>query len=348
MNTLKPLSPIKPVGSPTSDTEARQQARQQESRPGQTITASVLESAGRNRFYLSIHEQKILAQSNTTSLSPGTILKLQVLATTPLIELKIISDTPRQSFGHTVTLLGKNLDINGLFQPLPPSSVLPVNTAATSSQERLRTLNNLQQYPVGNQDGGTVLKQLIDRLGLSLETLLTKGDSQNGAERLNSALMEISALLNDAETLAETSNRVLKSLELYNVAHLKLKSKNQLIYSLPLPFLNHGYLLVEKNQTSKSMKGHDSLLRCSLHLTLPPLGNMEIHFLQDSEGLSLQLACESEEIKLFISEYQEDLKNSISTTDLLDISFSDTAGNPANDLIQQLIAEEESRLDTKV
>lgn len=82
MNTIKPLSPIKPVGSSTSDADARQQSKQH-AQPGQIFTATVLKSAGRNRFFLSINEQNILAQSETVSLSPGAKLKLQVLTTTP-------------------------------------------------------------------------------------------------------------------------------------------------------------------------------------------------------------------------------------------------------------------------
>lgn len=187
MNTIKPLSPIKPVGSSTSDADARQQSKQH-AQPGQIFTATVLKSAGRNRFFLSINEQNILAQSETVSLSPGAKLKLQVLTTTPLVELKIISDDPLPAFGKTITLLGKNFDISGLFKSLSTTSPSPIDTESTSTQDIL------QQFPLKNHDDRTILKQLIDRLGLSLNTLMTKGGSKNDAETLNKALFEIAAL----------------------------------------------------------------------------------------------------------------------------------------------------------
>ncbi len=344
MNTIKPLSPIKPVGSSTSDSDARQQS-QQHAQPGQIFTATVLKSAGRNRFFLSIHEQNILAQSDTVSLSPGAKLKLQVLTTTPLVELKIISDDPPSAFGKIITLLGKNFDVSGLFQSLSTTSSPPIDTESTSTQDNL---DSLQQFPLGNNNDRTVLKQLIDRLGLSLDALLTKGGSKTGAETLNKALLEIATLFKNAETVAETTNRFFETLELYQIAKLKLKSENQFIYSLPLPFLDHGYLLVNKDQTTDKAKSKNHLLLFSLHLNLKPLGNIEIHFTQSEKDLSIHFSCESEEKEHFTSRYQDDLKNNISSTNLLNLSFSDTAEDPASALIQQLIPEDESMLDTKV
>lgn len=347
MNTIKPLSPIKPVGSSTADTDARQQSRHQ-AHPGQIFTATVLGKAGKNRFYLDINEQKILAQSDTDSLKSGTQLKLQVLTSTPLVELKIISDVPESAFGRTITLLGRDLEAIGFFQSLshPPPSWL--DTVTRSSQDGLKDIENLKPSPLGIKDGGTVLKQLIDRLGLSLEALLAKGDSNSGAETLNAALIEIAALLKNAERIAETTNRLLGTLELYELARLRLNSEHLQLYSLPLPFLDHGYLLVEQDQTRDKTENDDNLILFSLHLNLEPLGNMEIHFSQDNKGLSIRFACDSEEKKEFISTYQADLKNIISTTDLINLSFSDTAGDPASELIHQLVPEGESMLDTKV
>lgn len=347
MNTIKPLSAIKTVGSSTADSEAKQQFQQQ-TRPGQIYAATVLGPAGRDRFFLNIYDQKILAQSDTVNLPPGTKLKLQVLSTTPLIELKIISDAPQTAHGKTITLLGKDFDITRLVPSVNPSSPSFVNTTSTSAQDGLKRFNDLQQYPLGSRNGGTVLKQLIDRLGLSLETLLTKGDSKNGAETLNATLLEMAVILKKGETIAETTNRLMSTLELHQETRLKLRSKNQLIYSLPFPFFDHGYLLVEKDQTNYQSEINESLLRFSLHLSLEPLGDIEIHFSQTGEDISIQFSCESEEKKQFISENQEDLKNSLSSSGVLNLSFSDTAGDPASDLFQQLIAEDESMLDTKV
>ncbi|MBU1419552.1 MAG: flagellar hook-length control protein FliK [Proteobacteria bacterium] len=347
MNTIKPLSPVKPVGSSTSDSDARQQSQHQ-TRSGQIFTATVLESAGSNRVFLIINGQKILAQSDTDVLSAGIKLKLQVLTTTPLVELKIISDAPQSTFGRTVTLLGKNLDITGFSQSLPPPSSALLHTGSTSSQKGQQSIDSLQKYPLGISDSGTVLKQLIDRLGLSLDALLAKDDSTSGVETLNAALLKIAVLLKNAETVAETTNRLFETLELHQFPRLKLNSEHLFLYSLPLPFLDHGYLLIDKDQSGYKSEGEDNLFRFSLHLSLAPLGDIEIHFSPSKNGLSIHFACESEEKKEFTRAYQNDLKNNLSSTDLLELSFSATARDPASVLIQQLAPEGESMLDTKV
>jgi hypothetical protein len=344
MNKINALSAIKPIGSATSDTSGRQQFQQQ-AKPGQTFTATVLESAGSNRFYLDILGDKILAQSDKVTLSPGTRLNLEVLSTKPLLELRIISRNPEMFFGKTLTLLGKNLDIGGLFQSLnlPASPQLSATT-----QEGLKDFYNLQQMPVGSKDGGAHLKQLLDRLGLSLEALLAEGKKNPAAQSLKAALLEIATLMKNGGELADTTNRLLGTLELYQLTQLRLASENVFIFPLPLPFLDNGYLLIEKDEKDNDTKKDSDTLRFSLHLTLEPLGNIEITFLQTPEGLYIRFACDSQTKKEFSSSYRDELTEMISSAEVLGLSFTDTAGNPASDLIQQLVPAGESMLDTKI
>lgn len=347
MKPINALSAIKPVGSSTSDTGSRQQFQQQ-AKPGQTLTATVLETAGSNRFYLDILGDKILAQSDKVTLSAGTKLDLEVLATKPLLELRIISKTPEMFFGKTLTLLGKNLDISGLFQSLntPPSPLL--SKLSSRSQEGIKEFNELQQLPIGSKDGGTQLKQLLDRLGLSLEALLAGGNKAPAAQSLKAALLEIATLMKGGAELADATNRLLGTLELYQLAQLRLASENLLIFPLPLPFLDNGYLLVEKNDKNDEGDIDTKTIRFSLHLTLEPLGDIEVTFLQMEDGLYIRFACDSQIKKDFTNEHRDTLKEMISSTEVLGLSFTDTAGNPANDLVQQLVPDGESMLDTKI
>jgi len=296
MSTINALTPIKAVGTATSDSGGKQQSQQQ-AKPGQTFTATVLESAGSNRFYLDIFGDKILAQSDKITLSPGTKLDLEVLSTKPLLELRIVSKTPELFFGKTLTLLGKNLDISGLFEALKTTSPPPLNQLSSSSQQGINEFYDLQQIPVGSKDGGPHLKQLLDRLGLSLESLLAGGNKSPAAQSLKAALLELATLLKDGGELAETTNRLLGTLELYQLAQLRLSSENLLIFPLPLPFLNNGYLLVEKDDSHNEDETDQNTLRFSLHLSLEPLGDIEITFLQLKDGLYIRFACDSEEKK---------------------------------------------------
>lgn len=346
MNTIKGLSAIKAMSSST-DTSGREQFHQQ-ARTGQTLTATVLEPAGRNRFYLDILGDKILAQSDKVTLTSGTKLDLEVLDTKPLLELRIISKNPELFFGKTLTLLGKNLDISGLFQALNPTASPLLEQLSTTTQNGLKNFHSLQQTPIDNKDGGEHLKQLLNRLGLSLEALLAGGDKNKSAQSLKAALLEISALLKEGGDIADATNRLLGTLELFQLAQLRLSSENLLIFPLPLPFLDNGYLLVEKDDLENDENSALSTLRFSIHLTLEPLGDIEITFLQTKEGLYLRFACDSKDKKEFANTYQDDLKEMISSTELLGLSFTDTASNPASDLIQQLVPAGQSVLDTKV
>lgn len=347
MNTINALSAIKPVGTATSDTGGRQQFQQQ-ARPGQTLTATVLESNGNNRFYLDILGDKILASSDKVTLSPGTKLDLEVLATKPLLELRIISKDQGMFLGKTLTLLDKNLDISTFFQTLKTSSSSPLAQLSSGSQNGLQAFFNLQQPSITDKDGGANLKQLIDRLGLNLENLLSQGKKNNAGQTLKAALLEITALLKEGGEIADSANRLLGTLELYQLAQLRLAPENLLIFPLPLPFLDNGYLLVEQDDNNSDEQKNQNTLQFSLHLTLQPLGDVEIIFHQAEKGLYIRFACDSEEKKEFANSFQNDLKEMITSTEVLSLSFTDKAENPAHELIQQLVPDGKSMLDTKI
>lgn len=348
MNTINALSAITHVGSSTSGS-GNQQQFQHQAQPGQFLSATVLESSEGNRFYLDILGNKILAQSDTVTLSPGARLKLEVLATQPQLELRIISKNSDMFFGKTLTLLEKNFDISALFQSLQSSKSPLLSQLSSNSLDGLKNFTSLQQDPLNTPESGINLKQLLDRLGLTLEAVLAGGDKQqNAGHTLKAALLEMSALLKSGGDLTETTNRILGTLELYQLAQLRLSNDNLLIFPLPLPFLDHGYLLVEKDSENTIEDKDAPPLRFSLHLSLDPLGDIQITFLETDEGIYIRFASGSKEISNFTRAHQEDLKEMITSVPVLGLSFTEDAGNPARELIQQLIPDGEAILDTKV
>ncbi|MBL4902505.1 hypothetical protein JYT85_00420 [Desulfocapsa sp. AH-315-G09] len=348
MSTINALTAINPVGTATSDSSSSRQQSQQQAKPGQTFSATVLESAGNNKVYLDIFGDKILASSDKVTLSPGTRLNLEILSTKPLLELKIISRTPELFFGKTLTLLGKNLDISALFQSLNSlASPLP-GKLSQASQAGIHSFYNLQQTHIGNKDGGALLKQLIDRLGLAPETVPAKDKGNAVGQTLKAALLEITSIVREGGAIADGANRLLGTLDVYQLAQLRLATENIFLFPLPLPFLANGYLLVEQDTESDKGLSESDTLRFSLHLTLEPLGNIEITFLQTKDGLYIRFSCESTDKKEFTSDFQNDLKEMISSTEVLGLSFTDTAGDAAGDLIQQLVPNGKTILDTKI
>lgn len=348
MHTIKALTAITSIGSSTSDSGNRQQFQNQ-ARQGQFLTATVLESKDDNQFYLEILGKKILTKSDSVTLSPGAKLKLEVLATTPELELRIVSKNPELFYGKTLTLLSKNLDIIELFKSLQSSPSPLLAKLSAPSQDGLKSFLSLQQAQLTSTESGENLKLLLNRLGLNLESVLAGNSKQQDvAHTLKAALLEIRSLLNAGTELAETTNKLLGTIELYQLSQLRLSNENLLIFPLPLPFLNHGYLLVDKD--SKKVESDEEKIpsRFSLHLNLEPMGNIEVSFLDTAEGLYIRFCCDTSEKSLFASTHQEELKEMISSTDLLALSFGEGAGNPAQELIQQLIPNGETILDTKI
>jgi hypothetical protein len=349
MNTINALTAITPLGSSTSDSGNRQQS-QQHAKPGQFLTATVLESTDSKQFYIEILGKKILAKGDSLTLSPGAKLKLEILATTPDLKLRIVSQNPEMFFGKTLTLLSKNLDISVLFQNLqtPPSPLL--SELSSLSQKSLTTFFSVQQAQLTTTESGVNLKQLLNQLGLNRESLLASGNKQQDAAlTLKSALLEIRSLLKSGSDLAKTTNKLLGTIELYQLAQLRLSNENLLIFPLPLSFLNHGYLLVDKDpHQENSNEGKNHPRRFSLHLNLEPLGNLEILFLDTPDGLYIRFCCDTQEKSLFASSQQDVLKQMISSTNVLGLSFGEDAGNPAQALVQQLIPDGEAMLDTKI
>jgi hypothetical protein len=347
MNTINALSAIKSIGTATSDKGGRQEFQQQ-AKSGQTLTATVLESGGKNQIFLEISGEKVLASSDNVSLSPGTKLDLEVLSTKPLLELRIISKNTELFFGKTLTLLDKNLDISTFLQTLKTSSASVFDKLTPSIQNGLQDFINLQQTAINGKDGGSKLKQIFNRLGINLENLLSQGKQDTAGQTLKAALLEIITLLKEGGQVSDTANRLLGTIELFQLAQLRLAPENSLIFPLPLPFLDNGYLLVEQDEKNPTEQVDSSSRQFSLHLKLEPLGNLEINFLQTDEGLYIRFDCDSEEKKEFTNSFGNELKESITSTEVLGLSFTDTAGDPTHDLMQQLVPDGTSILDTKI
>lgn len=348
MNTINALSAITAVGSSTSDSGKRQQSQQQ-AKPGQFITATVLESRGKDQFFLDIHGNRILAKGDSLTLSQGTKLKLEVLTVKPELELRIVSKNPEMFFGKTLTLLSKNFDIKGLFQSIQNSSPPLFSELSPSSQDGLKSFLSLQQSSLSTDQSGQNLKLLVERLGLNLESVFAKGNQlPMASQTLKAALLELNQILKSGSELAEATNKLLGTIELYQLAQLKLNNDNLFLFPLPLPFLNHGYLLVDQESTRKNSENNSVPQQFSLHLNLEPIGNIEIMFLDLDEGLYIRFSYEDKEKSAFASSHQDILKDLISSEPLLSVSFGAGAENPAQSLIKQLIPDGETMLDTKV
>jgi hypothetical protein len=351
MNIISPLQSLQLFGKPSTQ-PATTVAGEKPSldtllpNPGQLLKAVVLEARTDNRFLLQIGDNQLLAKSDVP-LRPGQALQLQLLSTTPQLELKIVSDTLNQFLGRSLTLVGNTIDISTLFQSLQqPASIF--NSLSLHTQQALNNFFSLQKNDLSGGDGGTVLKQLVDKLGLSLENILSRGENAKAASSLKAALLEVMHNFQNKGNIGENAGRLLGTLEFFQLAQLHADTTQQLIFPLPLSFLEQGFLLIERRQDEDSdKKGYDEQeYRFSLHLKLTDIGNITVDFLHNQEGLFIRFHTDSQEKADFIATFSDELKEAISDTPILGISFAADAEDPATELIRHIIPEGKSVLDT--
>lgn len=348
MDAINPLLSIPPVGSSTSQERGGRQSGGNLPGQGQLLRAIVLQAKSDTLFSLDIDGNRLTAKSEAP-LQVGQQLQLQVLKTTPQIEFKIVSDTLNQFIGRSITLVGKNIDLTSLFQNLQTQSPPLLHSLTPSSKSVIEFFHTQQQSLLGSKDSGAILKHLIENLGLNLEQLLAKGDQQRSVNTLKAALLEIAHTFTNAEKLTESTNKLLTILELFQVAQLHRSGESHLIFPIPLPFVEHGFLIVERDNDGQSGKtGEDDESRFSLHLKMSELGNLRIEFLQEKENLAIKFMTDSEEKAEFIKAFQEELTDSITNAVQIQINFSSDAPDPIANMIREMIPQGSSVLDTKV
>ena len=175
--------------------------------PGQTLRAVVVAANAANQFTLEAGGSRFAVQSNIP-LSLGQPLDLQVLSTTPAIELQITGDQAGRYFSRSLSAAGNNQDLSSFFnllQQLPPSRLAGLSS---SSLQTLQQFALLQQHTVPGQAaspsayGAKMLQQILAQSGAQIEQLLAGGKDQTALASLKSALQDIALLFQEKGQLS--------------------------------------------------------------------------------------------------------------------------------------------------
>lgn len=346
MNTVSPLQSI-PLAGKISDQPARPQQPAAILETGNILKAVVIESRPDNRILLQIGENQLLARSEV-ALKTGQTLQLQLVSTSPQFELKIVSDSLQQLLGRTLTLAGNTINITDLFPLLQQQPGL-FGGLSLQSRQTLESFFSLSQNDLSGKDSGAVLSQLLDRLGLSLENLLARGETATASSTLKAALLEILHNFTNDGKASELAGKALSTLEFFQLAQLHADSGQQLIFPLPFPFLEQGFLLIEKRrdeQGGSGRPGEKEEHRFSLHLKMTDIGSLRIDFFHTPEGLFIRFHADSQEKADFIAGFSQDLKDAISGGPILNLSFAADAEDPVAELVRHLVPEGKAVIDT--
>lgn len=197
--------------------------------------------------------------------------------------------------------------------------------------------------------GGDMLQQLVNKLGLNLESMLAAGNREDAVKTVKFALMELVQNLASQSNLAESGKHALKTLEFFQLAQLQTVNQNALLVPLPLPFLEQGYLYIEdyKDQSGKDSGNGELPKHFSLFLKLSPLGNVKIDFLSSGEGVYIRFNTDSKEVSDFLASFKDQLNNAITDTLVHGVSFTEKGEDPLTAVVKRSRADAESFIDTK-
>jgi hypothetical protein len=320
---------------------------QNQPQQGQSFQATVVETKPGNIFTLEIGGNHLTAKTDIP-LSIGQTLQLQVTATTPNVELRVISNTLKHFLGHSLTLVGKNIDISSLIQSLQSSPLPLLGNLSSKSLQSLELFQLPQSSLASLLGSGDSFKQLIDRIGLSFESLLAHGNKEQPGQSLKAALLEIAQIFKGTSEVSENAKRLLGTLELFQLAQLQFSKENILIFPLPFPFLEKGFLQVDDfHKFSKENEDAVENFSFSLHLTLTEFGNLKVDFNQNPKGIYIKFHSSSKEKSDFLQDFTDELISALTGPPILGISFSEDAGDPASEILQHLLPEGRSLVNTK-
>ena len=306
--------------------------------PGQIIRAQVVEIRPDNTILLQFGANSLQARSEL-SFSPGQQLQLQLLATTPQIEFRLAGDSIGQLLSRPLSLAGEKIDLTTLLGVLRHNPNL-LQSLRTDTLNTFTSLAALQQQ-LADQSApanGSLLKTLVDGLGLALENLLARGDAENTRTTLKAALLELLARATTEKSPAETAQRSLATLEFFQLAQLQGEGSRQFILPLPLPFLEQGFMVVDQDEENHHKDGGytEQDFRVTLYVRLTSLGDLQIDLLHNREGLLLRFLTESQEKADFLQAHADQLRASLTESPLISISFGTGAAEPKTELIRRL------------
>jgi len=186
---------------------------------------------------------------------------------------------------------------------------------------------------------GVQLKQSLEQLGTQMERLLFQGKSQEAANTLKFALLEITSL-GPGPTLQKAADDVLSTIQFSQLVQMRLGAESIFFMPLPFPFLQSGFLLID-HEHQKSTQDNQQKKRqptdLSLYLQLEGLGNLNITVHQEGNNIALTFYSQDSSRARFISQHKDELKDMLTTGTLYTAQFLVGAKEPVKILIEKML-----------
>ncbi len=312
-----------------------------------TIKASFVEQTTGDRSLLEIGGSRFAVRGEISA-RPGQEVLLQVRPNQAELSFALLSVAGERSAGQTVVLADKSVDLSPLLKALQLPIFRGLDLLPDFQRSTIQTLAGLDSKNLVQQESGRQVQDGVQRVGMNMEALLARGETETARASLKAALLEVVSFFKNNEELAGSAKNLLSTLELFQVAQLKLEG-DVLLFPLPFSFLENGFLLVEDylgKDGNDEQEGQHT--RFSLHLTMAELGDVEVRFFRTEEGVRVRFLFDSEEKAAFVAEFREDLEEMLAPMELLSVSFSGGAVNPGNELMKRIQLGGQSLLELRV
>ncbi len=299
----------------------------------QPATGKTVLEMGGSRFLVSGELAGKAGQDVLLRVEPGK----SELAFTPLAPANSSGNTANTPAGPPVVLANTQ---NSVLSPLLKAvqQLLPqgITQLAATQQSTVQSLAAFHPESLMGQEAGKDLQSNIQRIGMNMEANLATNKGTSAKASLKAALLAITSTAQKNEELAVSAKNILSTLEMYQVAQLKLEG-DFLLFPLPFSFLENGFLLVENSPESETTAEEKKQKRqFSLHLTMTELGDMEVRYYESKEGARIRFLFDSEEKAAFAASFQDELKEMLSEVQLLGISFTGGAQSPERELLGRM------------
>jgi len=209
--------------------------------------------------------------------------------------------------------------------------------------------------PTLAQGAGEDLGERLNRLGLNMEQLLAGDKPEEATRTLKFALLD---LAQQAEAAAgkggAAPNQLVQLLELYQLVQHRLAGESLIFLPLPFLFLQQGYALVESDrhddeEGAANRRGEQANRTVALHLRLEGLGNLQIDIRQQGDDkFTLRFLAEDMERAKFIAGFRQELEQWLTSGALESVQFLVGAQAPTKTLLEKIMPDGASMINTKV
>lgn len=299
----------------------------------QPATGKAVLEMGGARFQITGELAGKVGQDVLLRVEPGK----SPLTFTPLAPANSSGKTANTPAGPSVVLANlQNSQLSPLLKAVQQLIPQALTQLVAIQQSTIQSLAGFHPENLMGQEAGKDLQGNVQRIGMNMETMLARNEGTSAKASLKAALLEITATAQKSEELAVSAKNILSTLEMYQVAQLKLEG-DFLLFPLPFSFLQNGFLLVDNSPEDESTtEEKNQNKQFSLHLTMTKLGDMEVRYYENKEGARIRFLFDSEEKAAFAASFQDELKEMLSETQLLGISFTGGAQSPERELLGRM------------